>query len=184
MIRISQIDSKLSIYKDKIVVLFGGGEGFKEILILFKHHKIDIEYICDNDKNKWGEIFEHIPIISPKHLEHIANNKLLSNKIVVQIVNKNAKKNVEEQFKSMGINQIISYNEAHKILNIISFVKLYKSDPQNPYFTYRNKQNNIDALKKMSVHNMLEKQEELPIFIVQIQKTGDMTLVETFKKII
>lgn len=75
MIRISQIDDEFSIYKENTVVLLGIGHGTRAIFDLFKYHKIDINYICDNNKENFGKILEGIPVISPAHLQQLAQSE-------------------------------------------------------------------------------------------------------------
>lgn len=75
MIRISQIDDKFSIYKENIVVLLGIGQGTNQIIDLMNHHRINVDFICDNNKNNFGKIFNGIQIISPIHLQELAKSK-------------------------------------------------------------------------------------------------------------
>lgn len=75
MIRISKIDNELSIFKENVVILYQKSVFNEKILYLLNIFNVDIEYICDDDKENWGKVYKDIPVISPKHLEFIIKNK-------------------------------------------------------------------------------------------------------------
>lgn len=54
----------------KYLCVFGAGTFGHMWLDLFEKYNINVDFICDNDINKWGEKFgRQIPCISPKELE-------------------------------------------------------------------------------------------------------------------
>ena len=57
-----------------IVILYGGGIASKRIIKLLKPYWINIEYIVDDDMNKWGTQIEDIEVISYERLKEICRN--------------------------------------------------------------------------------------------------------------
>lgn len=179
MIRISQIDENLSIYIDNTVILLGLGNGFKQMFDLLNYFRIKIDYICDNNKENWGKIRHDLKVISPPDLKKLIKNG--NSNIIVQESIKYLDKQTIEKLHSIGVKSVISYNEGYKMLNLINLTKLYKFDPLNPIIEniISNDENNNDI---KLINNILKSTDELPIFITQPMKTGDMTLNNTFKK--
>lgn len=177
MIRISQIDDKFSIYKENVVVLIGIGAGTKQIIELMQYHKIEINYICDNHKDSWGKIVEGIPIISPPHMEQIAKKE----NIVAQISVNNMAEGIEKQLFSIGIKNIVSYDECHNILNCTFKMNLFKNNKltfdENEYSPEFRALALKEKFTEYVLGNYFNKQL---ILICMPGKTGDNTLMSTF----
>lgn len=54
----------------KNVIIFGTGTTSKIVLSGLKDN-INILYYCDNDKQKWGEIYNNVEIISPERIQRL-----------------------------------------------------------------------------------------------------------------
>lgn len=64
MIRISQIDDNLSIFKKNSVIVWGKDENVEKMVNLLLYHEITIKGICDFDESNVGESINGIPILS------------------------------------------------------------------------------------------------------------------------
>lgn len=143
----SQISYNLKIYKNNIVVLFGIGNSTDELIDLMKYHEINIQYICNIDKNLGVGVqkFKNIPVISPLDLKNFVNFikiKEPNKNLVIQISDLNMIPNIEAQLTSIGINTIISINNGIRILNGIKNININTERFNNskPIFeTYKNK---------------------------------------------
>lgn len=83
--------------KEKVVVAFGLGKFFQDTYErLFQ--MVNIQYVCDNDRTKWGEYFHGKKCISPAELSQIEN-------VFVIIVLGDCRP-VMKQLQSMGISSI------------------------------------------------------------------------------
>lgn len=127
MIKLTQIDDNLSVYKENTVVLLGLGQGTKQIFDMFKHHKINVAFICDNNAENVGKFLDGVQVISPDMLQQLTqsktNQKSRGGEIVVQFAVKNIGKGVMEQLIHIGVDTIINYDEACSILKIIPVIK-------------------------------------------------------------
>lgn len=185
MIRISQIDSEFSIYKNNIVVLLRKDEINDNLFRLLKYNKVTPKYICDPNKQHWGKVVRNMPVISPKQLNlMVKEQKKTKNKgIVVQVVSNKIENTLIEKILSYGVKSVISYNEAYHILNYLNKLD-YMGKSSNSIKIYEplTKQyrilNNSRNLFNYFCNKIYLKQY---LLICSIQKTGDITLKETFK---
>lgn len=102
------INEDFNIYKNKTVVLLGIDSTTKPIFDLMSLLEINIDFICDNNKNNWGNLFENVPIISPLKLKQLANNK--KSGLIIQIATQN------DTFKSIGGCYVFPFEEAFNVL--------------------------------------------------------------------
>ena len=49
-------------------MLFGAGKGASQFVGAFRGRGIDIAYVCDNDRARWGHRFFDLPIENPERL--------------------------------------------------------------------------------------------------------------------
>ncbi|MFI3202514.1 MAG: hypothetical protein R3Y54_13525, partial [Eubacteriales bacterium] len=182
MIRISQIDSELSVYRDKKIVLWDSSEYAVTMVTLLQFHNIAITAFCDERKEKWGSSFLEIPIISPdelkKSMANDANILVQSTDRLGDIVALKCK------FQQMSITNFIFANEAVMILKFRAIEKLAAQD----------KRRLVDL--DISVNHsgiILNKQFEMKqalfdclgrglVLFCLPPKTGDYTLNHTFTK--
>lgn len=186
MIRISQIDDNLGIYKENTVILLGIGHGTKELLDLIHYHEIYVDYICDNNEDNWGKKLEGIPVISPPHMQQLAQSENSQNsargEIVVQIAINNINNVIEEQLKSIGINFVVSFYECYNILNYLRKTQIIKLS-----HNYKYDIKNIEILdeynKKMEFKNHIIHSLNKEILVLcSAQKTGNTTVETTCRK--
>lgn len=185
MIRISQISDDLSVYKENQVVLFGIGYGLKTIIELLHYHEIDIDYICDNNKSYWGKYVNDIQVISPRQLKQLTqgNNAQTSGGggIVVQIAVSNTSESMNEQFLSLGVKTVISFDEAQNVLNCMFKMDLFENNKltfdENEYSTQFRKSILKEKFTEYVLNNYFSEQL---LLICMPMKTGDNTLMSTF----
>lgn len=180
MIRISQIDDKLSIYKDNVVVLLGVSSETKNIINILKYHDINIKYLChENDStNNW---LKEIEVISFNQLYQIS--KEIKKGIVVQVSSSKISNNIIKELHNIGINYIISYNECFEVFNLINKLKML-NDNQHMLPSYEPLSIDMRKInKKTNSFDYLYKNIHLDeyLFVCSIPKTGDNTLISTFK---
>lgn len=179
MIRISQIDNELSIYKNNTVVLFGVGEGFEDIANLLVKNNVKIDYVCDINKEICGKYHCNFSVLSVEELiKKLDEGK--NEKLIIQVSDKTITDIDIEKYFSKKYDYLVSFDEAHKILHLISFINLYKLYPDNPIFSYRDPKNSLD--EKKLINNFINLNDKFPVFIVNPTKTADYTLEYTFDK--
>ncbi|KEI97155.1 capsular biosynthesis protein [Clostridium botulinum A2B7 92] len=123
---------------DKIII-FGCGS-FGERVYNNLKEDYDIEYFCDNNKDRWGKKFCGKKIISPEKLIEMQNN-------IQVIVASTYYKEILEQLLKMGIKNIQYYTETNSFLNKMNYDD-FKFDSynylDNNYFKY-----NKNEIKKI-----------------------------------
>lgn len=85
---------------NKKIFLFGAGEVCKEFIQLYSS-KFNIEYIIDNDTRKYGTALGNIKIKSPSIFEEYNISD-----IVVLVVTTSSRKDIENQLRQIGIENI------------------------------------------------------------------------------
>lgn len=105
MIKVSAIDDDLSVYRNKIVILFGAGKCGVECKNVFDALGISVAFFCDNDKSKWNTIACGIEVLSPEQLSGLCTENL-----IIQIAS-TASLDIEKQLESLKIECYISYWE-------------------------------------------------------------------------
>lgn len=126
--RISKIDSNLSIYKENKVIICGGGSNGHVFSLLnqFKDFNIKVYAICENNKSFWGQKYENIPIISPAELKKLTEE---NDDIIVQIGGIHKEEdNIINWLKSINISNFIHHKEAFSILSQLKVIKSIKDD--------------------------------------------------------
>lgn len=188
MIKISQIDDELSVYKKNIVILIGIGHITKQFIDLLDSHNIETSYICDiSDENNWGKYYKGLEIISPIQLQRLIKLNGLSNQskeIILQISSQNISITIEKQLTSMGFNTIISLEEAWEVLRFIHKFKLVRANPQMlKSYTPLKRIVRVDV-ETPKAYDYIANNSHLKqfLFICSLQKTGDNTLIKTFKE--
>ncbi len=135
MIKFSNIDDELNVYKGRKVILFGAGKnGLRIKKELAEGVKIDC--FCDSDASKWGRIIEGLPVISPSQLYENYDEKML-----IQISSVFSKE-IEMQLHSYHINSYISYEEycmrmrfLYIYKNFSQYMKVYQTLYSEPSYT-------------------------------------------------
>lgn len=146
--------------KEKVVVAFGLGKFFQDTHErLFK--MVNIQYVCDNDRTKWGEYFNGKKCISPSELSQIEN--------VFVIIVLGDCRTVMKQLQGMGISsihisemhfsdyergiscewlenalpniekalEVLDDEESREVFTKVFCNKLYLSNTEFPYQTFR-----------------------------------------------
>jgi len=141
----------------KYVCVFGAG-GVSRLLVsmLRKFPNSKIDFICDNDNSKWGQILhEDLPCISPDELEKYRDD------IGIIIATRYCSE-VYEQLRSRGFNTIFFLKE-YRLLN-------------SPYFEYGDTIESIkrNALKLLDILGD-EKSKEVLLTIIKTWFDFDVT---------
>lgn len=186
MIPISQIDSQLSIYRNKKVVLWGTGKYGKAMTSLLQSYEISVSYYCDNNPSLWGTTFMGIPVISPETLSSYqqSHNDLL---VQVSVEPKSIReKEILLQLKELQIASVISATEGITQVTRYLRISTYKENPAL--------QHDISEIGKVPPLYRMENQEwmllslmskaEFPIFVCMPAKTGDNTIMETLSPLL
>lgn len=181
MIRISQIDEKLSIFRRNSVVLLGIGKGNHELINLLRFYKINIKCICDNDPKYTNKLLDNIPVYST---EAIANQKFTA-KVVVQVATNELNTDLQPVLNALNTDLTISYDETYHMLNLFNEIKLQESN--NPIFNRNDKCTNqiFHSMKEncnLSGYQLVGTLSLGAVFICMIGKTGDHTLMNTFEE--
>ena len=64
--------------KMKKLVIFGASAGAVKVIRTLKNIGISVDFLTDNDVNKWGKELENIPIIQPDELRNMECNILIA----------------------------------------------------------------------------------------------------------
>jgi hypothetical protein len=83
--------------KNKKIVIFGAGNHTEVLLDLPEIHRLDIQYIVDNDKDKQGETLRGIPIRSPRNIDGRVEYIIVSSQ--------SFEKEISKQLAEMGVGQ-------------------------------------------------------------------------------
>lgn len=129
-------------FNNREIVLFGASSTGKKALEEFERIHANIVGFCDNDKKKWGLLFEGYPIISPNKLKEITEK----NSGLAVMITSTYEKEIKEQLLKIDIenfytvhmgvlydkidkeefkNTILKKQEANKVLTD----KLLSDDP-------------------------------------------------------
>lgn len=176
--KISKIDSDLTIYKDNCVIIWGASGAGERIYKLLRGYQIDIAYFCDKDHNKWGTEFCGLKVISPVELDRLYTSK----PCVVQIASSWEKEIAEELLKT-GIENYITYSEAQ--VRLLSLKKYYVSleNPRifdyylNEFYSSSRKGIYVEAWNALMTP-FFDNQGEVVILCMP-PKTGDWTIMKT-----
>ncbi|MCL2399030.1 MAG: hypothetical protein FWC91_04695 [Defluviitaleaceae bacterium] len=98
----STFEAFLDSAKGKKIVGFGASNHVAEIKAVLAEHKLQIDYIVDNDFWKWGKNYCNIPVRSPYNLQG------LQDEIVVLICTMRPFA-IEKQLKKIGITDVYAY---------------------------------------------------------------------------
>ncbi|AOZ93253.1 FkbM family methyltransferase [Paenibacillus crassostreae] len=113
--------------KDKKIVLFGAGNVGKFYLQWFRKYGLDDRlYFCDNNPQKWGEIYNNIPIISPNELkEGISESYIIitsldyGDDIFLQLTNNGLGGNLVDSLAHKLIKDLFSFSNYEDYYNVI-----------------------------------------------------------------
>lgn len=120
-----------SIYKGSIpnelyqsnVVLYGAGMSCRRILKLLEPYKVNIQYIIDDDSNKWGDKIENIEVISYKDFERLCGCSSHILVILTSIYGKAILKRLKDMIDIYGVEVYEMYewfNEAYGFQGFIN----------------------------------------------------------------
>lgn len=141
------------IRRSKYVCVFGiGAISYPIISAIRNFTDIKIDFLCDNDQAKWGNIYhENLTCISPDELEKYGDN------VAILIATQHYKE-IYGQLKKRGFNKIFVITE-YRLLN-------------NEYFKNRE---NIEVIKQnaIKVIDILEDEESREILVVLIKNWFD-----------
>jgi hypothetical protein len=143
------------------VVLFGASSLGKSFYEVYKE-TFNIIAFCDNDKDKWGQMFNGISIISP--------NNLLDYKEALVIITSMYYEEIKTQLEDIEFFRFISYeffNDTYKLMNVFSD-KLYY---------YRNSNYNISFSNAKSILFITEDSDDL----YKLQAIGNLLILKGFK---
>lgn len=185
MIPISKIDTKLSIYKENTVVIFGAGIFGRKIWRYLQNLGIEVAYFCDNSPERQKETMFGISVISPETLGKIHNEEAKGGKSVLVQVAMMAEneESVLCQLKEMGITNIIVTEEALQMLdyygkcdNLRKYPELLELSQKAPYGKYFSERA-VDTRDYLLMY-----QEKKMFFVCMVGKTGDVTVENTLIK--
>ncbi|ONI44108.1 hypothetical protein AN641_08340 [Candidatus Epulonipiscioides gigas] len=177
MIPLTKIDKDLNIYKNNKIILFGVGCEATKLINLFKYFEIEV-FAIYNYANQ--EIIRGID--NNLLIDEIQLKKLVSKEnIIVQFALSDKEKKAISFINNLNISKFIYFAEAYEILIYLKKVNLIKV---TNYFASVSEYmiGNIYIYKHMLYNYLLANASNQPIIICMPSKTGDFTLVNTFKK--
>lgn len=180
MIRITQIDEKLSIFKDNTVILWGANKHCEKMIDLFNYHNVKVFAICDFDSNKSGEKIKGIEIISLSQLKDLSHK---GHSLVIQEIPWfDEWERVKFQTQELNVKSYIMIRETWHILLFKQRYDLYKA---NPKFVIADKDidETIVKMRREELRQYVENSFGESVNIICTPcKVGDHTLIETFNK--
>lgn len=189
-IRISQIDSELTIYRQNTLVLYGVVGGIVNMISLLDLFDVRPEIICTEEQEHWGLSLNGIKVISQKDLEKL-QSKVKQGKtkkeIVVQIALRKDEYdgNQEEiqRLQALGCDKIISNSEALDALGFMSKGNMTNICPEIMEL-YAGRNSDRMAAKRISfVDFMVKNQKDKHfLYLCIMEKAGDHTLMHTLQK--
>lgn len=180
MINISKIDDKLSIYKDKKVILWGIGNYSIKMFNLMQYHNINVVLFCNPTSNYTINEIQGIPVVSKVdigcEIDYPEHYCIQSGEYIYD------ETTLKEISIEYGINLCISAPEAWQILRFLAIEKISKKDNSLSL-------NYSDLAKTRLISNTLIFKEKIPqstnssfICVCSAFKTGTSTLYATLKK--
>ncbi len=179
MIKITQLDENLSIYKKNKVIIWSATNFGPLMLKYLKEFNIEVYAFCDNNPKLWNTFINSVPVISPIKLANLINN---NENIVVQLALEKAynEKPVIASLHEIGVTNYISKAEALGILGFLKLSKLHLNHPaifedaewwgDSAIFLNKKQQLiDISGLIKPTINLCLP------------PKTGDWTIINTLK---
>ncbi|RPI78824.1 MAG: methyltransferase domain-containing protein [Desulfobacteraceae bacterium] len=84
------------------IILFGAGEGTRQLLHYFKHigPQPRILAVADNDRSMWGRTFQDLPIIDPADIPNIIGQNALCRILVTTV---SGRESVTAQLATLGL---------------------------------------------------------------------------------
>lgn len=182
MIRISQIDDEFSVYRDKLIILWGKiGPQIKDMIDTFKYHDLNVSYICDFNHGSLIRNFDNIPVIQSDNLDNFIKD--LDTNVVIQITTENVNKATIDELNTINrVDSVISFEEASFVFDMIRKIDLIKKYPYvlEDYRKIYSNTKNVEKTKTYDFVNRNPMEDEL-LFVCSPPKTGDTTLTDTFK---
>lgn len=181
MIPISQIDPELSIYKENTVVIWGAGFFGKELLRLFRHFKIEVTCVCDSNEDLWSKTLEGVSIVSPKEVETLQKEKA-GNLFVQLAMSSPYEVEVQPLLEEMGIETVCSCKEAYEMLTYYKICETIQKNKKFLDFRVQVRAKDVAVNDEWFYRYLIQHYENLGIIICMCGKTGDTTMVKTFKE--
>lgn len=170
MLKISDIDNNLSIYKENKVVILGEKQYITQVLNILIAKKIDIFAICCTNEFNTND-FNEVKSITFDELKNLNQNEIL-----IQLAYLNYDVSLLKGFC------YITFEEAMQVINFIDKLKLIK---QMPMLLNKFEQDNLNLKKNQTIkiqQEILNSKNDSILLLCLPPKTGDHTLMETFDK--
>lgn len=179
MLCFSKIDDKLTVYRNKNIILFGAGDRGSIVKRNLERQGIKIKYFCDNDRNKSGGVKDGIEVISFSQLCAIYDKRVL-----IQITSIFSRE-IEKQLLSHGMDSFISFEEYEERMKALYVYKTipdslnaYESLNYNPsYAVLQLRKICIDYAVKVKYYDL----DSYNIIFLP-PKTGNYTLEASFRQ--
>lgn len=97
-------------------IVFFGASRFASVIFSYLEDAFIVSYFCDNNHEKWGQVFCGIKIISPEALKEIKNPRVI---ITSQYVQEITKQLFEMGIKEIEVAEIISENVLEKKCKVL-----------------------------------------------------------------
>lgn len=179
--KLSKIDDKLSVYKDKKVIIWGTGSAGRKMLHMLIAGGVEVTGFCDSNTKKQGTLYCGYAIFSPEYLKKHKGEVLIQIASVYEL-------EIENNLLELGICNYILYSEAKLRLKMLKKYQFTKKHPQiveyylnevdsSRYSDDRMRYITWDLLLDMGI----DYSKEL-IFACMPPKTGDFTIANTLEK--
>lgn len=180
MIKISEIDTNLNVYKNGFVILLDIGDTTMYMIDLLKSHKIKIHFICSDDPQYINKKIDNIPCITFDNVKTLTKSE--NNNVVMQISTLEYENKIDDIIKSLNVQKCISINEAANVLHFIYYLPIIKQNQQmREHFNGNLHVFPYEKTKQSSyVHITSSYIKKDFLFVCLPVKTGDNTLIQTF----
>lgn len=178
MIKFSKLDEKLSIFKNKKIVIWGAGVYGRYMFNLLTKQNLNIYCFCDSYKYKEESLFLEKKIISP---EQLGEEYSKSKNIIVQLaVNQVFEKEIINKLEEL---KVTDYIQTEETLCRLTFLNR-RNNLLNSVF-HQDLIKEIDKLHfnkniQFQLYNYIMSEKQEYILLCMPEKTGDHTLMGTF----
>lgn len=180
MIRISQIDDDLSIYKENKVIIWGANKNGEKMIDLFNFLKINILAVCDFDQSKVGKKIKQIDVISLDELRELSEKGY--SLVIQEVPWFDEWERVKRETKCLNIVGYIMIREAWHVLLFKQRYDLYKFEP-NLVLPSLDINETIIKNRVEELRLFIENSFGQPINVICTPfKTGDYTLMNCFSE--
>lgn len=178
MIRISQIDGNLNVYKQNKIIIYGAGELGEYICKALQYYNLSPYCFVDKDEKKQGNTILGINVKSPEELFEIFDENT-----IVQIgTRKDYEEGIVKLLEKHNINRFITYSEARtrlKHMRMRDLICNNKAFMEN-LTTYR--ETEIQWGAYLGYDNLMNTCDKELLFICAPQKTGNHSLISTLNE--